>query len=226
MHKKLVIFGIGKIGQVVYHHFSTDSAYKIAAFTLDRAFLPAGRKFDGLPVVAFEEVEKQYPPNEYDMFVAIGYHQLNQLRADRCQSAKQKGYQLARYISSQNKHHLPEQIGENCFVMSGEPLQPHSKIGDDTFIWTNALIGHHSIVGSHCWVTSGVAIGGNSRIGDYCFMGLGSTVGHEVTVGAKSLIGAGALIAKDAPENSVYIQPETPRFRLTSQQFLKMNTLK
>lgn len=226
MRKKLVVFGIGKIGQVVYHHFATDSDYDVAAFTLDKSYVSADGKYDGLPVVAFEDIEKHYSPKDHDMFVAIGYHQLNQLRADRCAAAKQKGYHLATYISSQNKHHLPGQIGENCFVMSGEPLQPHVKIGDDTFIWTNALVGHHSTVGSHCWVTSGVVIGGNSCIGDYCFMGLGSTVGHEVTVGEKSLIGAGALITKDTPEGSVYIQAETPRFRLTSQQFLRMNTLK
>ncbi len=226
MRRKLVLFGIGKIGQVVYQHFATDSEYDVVAFTLDRAYLPADKQFDGLPVVAFEEIEQHYSPREHDIFVAIGYHQLNQIRADRYMAAKQKGYRLATYISSQNKHCLREQIGENCFVMSGEPLQPHTKIGDDTFLWTNALVGHHSIVGSHCWVTSGVVIGGNCRIGDYCFMGLGSTVGHEVAVGGKSLIGAGALVTKDAPENSVYIQPETPRFRLTSQQFLRMNTLK
>lgn len=224
--RKLVIFGIGKIGQVVYHHFSTDSDYEVAAFTLDRAFLPKDSRYGGLPVVAFEEVEKQYPPAEYDMFVAIGYQQLNQLRADRLTEARNKGYGIASYVSSQNKHMDRSQIGENCFVMSGDPMQPHTATGDNCFIWTGALIGHHTKVGNHCWITSGVTIGGNCRIGDNCFMGLGSTVGHEVNIGAHCLIGAGALITRDAPDNSVYIEPETARFRLTSQQFLKMNTLK
>lgn len=223
--RKLVIFGIGKIGQVAYHHFAADSEYEVAGFTVDRAYLPAGNRFDGLPVVPFEEVEKHYAPQQHAMFVSIGYHQLNKVRAQRCAAAKQKGYRLASYISAQNKYMRPEQVGENCFVMSGEPLQPHTRIGDDCFIWTNALIGHHTQVGSHCWITSGAVIGGNCRIGDYCFLGLGATIGHEVKVGAESFIGAGALITRDAPENSVYIAAETPRFRLTSRQFLKMSTM-
>jgi sugar O-acyltransferase (sialic acid O-acetyltransferase NeuD family) len=224
--RKLVLFGIGKIGQVAYHHFSTDSDYEVTAFAVDQAFIPADKHFDGLPVIPFEEIEKHYPPAECDLFIAVGYQQLNRLRAERLADAQKKGYRLATYISSQNKHLKREQVGDNCFVMSGEPLQPHARIGDNCFIWTNALIGHHTQVGSHCWITSGVVIGGNCRIGDYGFFGLGATIGHEVTIGVNSLVGAGALITKDAPENSVYIQPETERFRLTSQQFLKMNTLK
>ena len=224
--RKLVIFGTGKIGDVAFHHFATDSDYKIAAFATDRAFLPEGAHASGLPVVAFEEVEKQFPPAAHDLFIAVGYQQLNRLRAARFQQARAKGYTLATYISSQNKHMAREQVGDNCFVMSGEPLQPHAKTGDNCFVWTNALIGHHSQVSDHCWITSGVVIGGHSRVGEGCFLGLGATVGHEVSIGANCLIGAGALIAKDAPENGVYIEAETPRFRLTSQQFLKMNTLK
>lgn len=224
--RKLVQFGIGKIGQVVSHHFSTDSDYQLAAYAVDPAFVPADGQFGDLPVVGFDEVERRFPPSQHDMFIAVGYQQLNRLRAARYDEARRKGYRLATYISSQNKHVLREQVGENCFVMSGEPLQPHARIGDNCFVWTNALIGHHSIVGDHGWITSGVVIGGNCRMGDYCFLGLGATIGHEVNVGSHCLIGAGALIAKDAPDHSVYIEAETPRYRLTSEQFLKMNTLK
>jgi sugar O-acyltransferase (sialic acid O-acetyltransferase NeuD family) len=223
---KLVIFGIGKIAQVVFHHFSSDSEHQIVGFTTDRDYVPKNGTYEGLPVVAFEEVEKRFAPQSHALFVAIGYHGLNQVRADRLKSARQKGYATTSYVSSQNKHWRKEQLGENCFVMAGEPLQPKSKIGDNCFIWTNATVGHHSTVGDHCWIVSGAVIGGHSQIGDYCFLGLGATVGHEISIGQKSLIGAGALVTKDAPDESVYIQAETPRFRLSSAQFLKMNTLK
>lgn len=224
--KKLVIFGIGKIGQVAHHHFLTDSDYKIAGFTTDRAYIPDGGIYDGLPAVAFDEVEKHFSPQDHALFVALGYQQLNQLRAARFAEAKAKGYKTASYISSQNKNSLRDQVGENCFVMSGEPLQPKSKIGDNCFIWTGAIIGHHSTIGNNCWITSGVTIGGNSKVGDNCFVGLGATIGHEITIGAQSLIGAGALITKDAPEESVYIAAETERFRLSSKQFLKVTKMK
>ncbi|MFO0388469.1 MAG: NeuD/PglB/VioB family sugar acetyltransferase [Alphaproteobacteria bacterium] len=223
--KKLVIFGIGKIGQVVLHHFATDSDYSIAGFAVDKAYIPQGGMFEGLPVVAFDEMEKHFPSQSHDLFVAVGYQQMNRLRAVRCEEARKKGYTLPNYISSANKH-IKSPMGDNNFIMSGEPLQPRTKIGSGCFIWTNAIIGHHTQMGDYCWVTSNVTIGGNCRVGDNCFLGLGATIGHEISIGAHSLIGAGALITRDAPEGSVYIAPETPRFRLTSEQFLKMNTLK
>ena len=223
---KLVIFGIGKIGQVVHHHFATDSEYEVVGFTTDRAYMPKNAMHEGLPVVAFEEVEKHFPPREHALFVAIGYQQLNGLRAERFAQAKAKGFGMASYISSRNTHATRAQIGENCFVMAGEPLQPKAIIGDNCFIWTGAMIGHHSRIGNHCWITSGATIGGNSALGDSCFVGLGATIGHEISIGERSLIGAGALITKDAPAESVYIAPETERFRLNSEQFLKITKIK
>lgn len=220
--RKLVIFGVGKIGDVVTAYFARDGEYEIAGFTTDRAFLPQGRN----DVVPFEEVEKHFSPKTHDMFVAIGYHDLNKVRAQRCADAKTKGYRLATYISPSNRYVTPEQVGENCFIMPGEPLQPEVSVGDGCFVWTNALVGHHTKVGNYNWITSGVAIGGNCRIGDHCFFGMGATVGHEVTIGANCIVGAGALVVKDAPEGSVYIQQETQRFRLNSAQFLRMNALK
>lgn len=224
--RKLVIFGTGKISDVAFHHFATDSDYEIVAFTTDAGFVPESGSHRGLPVIAFDQVEKKFAPDTHDLFVAVGYHDINNVRALRCIDARKKGYKLATYISSQNKHMSASQAGDNCFIMSGEPLQPETKIGNGNFIWSNATVGHHTQIADYCWVTSGVVIGGNCRIGSRCFLGLGATIGHEVKVGSGSIIGAHALVVKDAPENSVYIAAETPRFRLTSQQFTKMNTLK
>ncbi len=223
---KLIIFGTGKIGQVAYHHFKTDSAFEIVAFATDRIYLPESGECEGLPVYAFEDIETHLAPADHTMFVAVGYQQMNGLRAERFTQAKEKGYATTSYVSSQNKHLTRDQLGENCFVMSGEPLQPKAKIGDNCFIWTNALVGHHSTVGDHCWITSGVVIGGNTTIGDSCFLGLGATVGHEISVGERCMIGAGALLIKDVQKEGVYIAEQTSRFRLDSSQFLKMTVMK
>jgi sugar O-acyltransferase (sialic acid O-acetyltransferase NeuD family) len=223
---RLVIFGVGNIGQVVYHHFATDSDYDVVGFTTDRAYVPEGGEYVGLPVVPFDEIETHFVPQAHALFVAIGYQKMNHIRAERLAQTKRKGYGTVTYVSSQNRHLLKEQVGENCFVMSGEPLQPHAKLGDDCFLWTNALVGHHSVIGDHCWIASGATIGGRTRVGGNCFIGLGATIGHQISIGASSLIGAGALVTKGAPDESVYIAAETPRFRLSSSQFLKMDTMK
>lgn len=225
MDNKLIIFGIGKIGQVVYHHFKTDSSYEVAGFTCDADYVPESGEFDGLPVVAFEEVQDRFDPDSHACFVATGYHDLNRMRAQKLQEVKNKGYFTTSYISTQNKHLLPEQVGENCFIMSGEPLQPCVTVGGNCFIWTNALVGHHSTIADDCWITSGVTIGGHCAIGQGCFLGLGSTLAHGVTLGDRCIIGAGAVITKDVEAGGVYIAEGTPRFRLTSEQFIKMNPM-
>ena len=66
--KKLVIFGLDDMAEVVKFMFERDSDYQVAAFTVDRAFKTQDR-FCGLPVCDFETVEQIYPPEEYEMFL-------------------------------------------------------------------------------------------------------------------------------------------------------------
>ena len=39
MKKPLVIFGIGEVAQLAHFYFGKDSDYKVAAFTVDVAYL-------------------------------------------------------------------------------------------------------------------------------------------------------------------------------------------
>src|SRR5687767_11355832 len=96
---KVVIVGAGKIADEAYFYLTNDSEHEIVAFTVDAAFVGEGVKW-GLPVVPFEEVERTYPPADYRMFVAMGYQELNKLRARKYQQAKTKGYELISYVSS------------------------------------------------------------------------------------------------------------------------------
>ena len=59
----IVIFGAGEIAEIAHFYFKHDSEYEIYAFCVDPEYLSADR-FCGLPVIPFEEVEKQFPPAE------------------------------------------------------------------------------------------------------------------------------------------------------------------
>src|SRR5215467_4347207 len=98
MKKELVIFGIGKISEVISYYASEECGFRIAAFCVDEAYKKT-TVFKDLPVVSFNEVQEKYPPSKYDMFVAVGYHDLNRLREARCKEAIEKGYTLATIIS-------------------------------------------------------------------------------------------------------------------------------
>src|SRR6478736_1223311 len=98
--KPVVLFGSGKIAEVLLYFFRHHSPFEVVAVTADRPYL-AGDRWHDLPVIAFDEVEQQYPPDQHDMFVAVGYQDLNGLRAGKCAEARSKGYLLVSYVHPQ-----------------------------------------------------------------------------------------------------------------------------
>ena len=222
---KVIIFGTGKIADEAYFYLTNDSPHEIVAFTVDSAYHTSTEKF-GLPTVPFEEVQSRYPPSDNKMFVAVGYQELNRFRAQKYDEAKAKGYELVSYVSSRASNFGDVEIGDNCFVLEFATIQPCSSIGNDVFIWSGNHVGHHASVGDHCYIAGNVVISGNTKIEPYCFIGVSATLGHEITIGRESLIGAGSLITKDVTPNSVYITPDTQKYRLDSSTFLRLTKMK
>lgn len=218
---KLILYGEGNYAEQAYYYFTNDSEHDIVAFTADEAYISKTELF-GLRVVPFEEIESQYPPDDYKMFIAIGYQNLNKLRASKYHAAKAKGYELVSYISSKACNYGGVTFGDNCFILDNAVIQPCSKIGNNVFIWSGNHIGHHSSVGDHCYIAGQVVISGNASVGDYCFVGVNATIAHEIKVGNECFIGAGTLITKQAPDKSVYIAADTPKYKLDSPSFVKL----
>jgi sugar O-acyltransferase (sialic acid O-acetyltransferase NeuD family) len=222
---KLVIFGAGKIADEAYFYLTNDSSHEVVAFTVDAEHLQANQKL-GLPVVAFEEIERAYPPDDFEMFVAVGYQNLNKFRAQKYREAKVLGYKLISYISSRAANFGRVELGDNCFVLEFSVIQPCAKVGNNAFIWSGNHVGHHATIEDHCYIAGNVVISGNTVIEPNCFIGVSATIGHEITVGRESFIGAGSLITKNVGPQSVYISPDTQRFRLDSHAFLKLTKMK
>jgi hypothetical protein len=64
-----------------------DSPHEPIAFTVDSTHLTTDRHLE-LPVVPFDEVEKSYPPGEFEMFVPISFRQMSHLRASNISQRK------------------------------------------------------------------------------------------------------------------------------------------
>jgi sugar O-acyltransferase (sialic acid O-acetyltransferase NeuD family) len=222
---KIVIFGAGKIADEAYFYLTNDSPNEVVAFTVDREHLNAAEKL-GLPVVAFEDVVQTFPPHEFRMFVAVGYQDLNKLRARKYEEAKARGYELISYVSSRASNVGNVEIGDNCFVLEFVTIQPCSKVGNNVFLWSGNHVGHHASVGDHCYIAGQVVISGSTKVEDYCFVGVGAMLGHEITIGRDSFIGAASLITKNVAPASVYIAADTPKFRLDSENFLRLTKMK
>jgi sugar O-acyltransferase (sialic acid O-acetyltransferase NeuD family) len=202
--EKVVIFGTGDIAELAHFYLTNDSSFTVAGFTVDGEYVQAN-KFCDLPVIAFEEVHKKFPPDQFKMFVALSYAQLNKLRATKYEEAKKKGYKLISYISSKTTIWNNENVGENCFIFEDNTIQPFTWIGNNVTLWSGNHIGHHSKIGDHCFITSHVVISGGVVVDPYSFIGVNSTIRDHVVIRKECVIGAGSLVLKDTEEGGVYI---------------------
>jgi sugar O-acyltransferase (sialic acid O-acetyltransferase NeuD family) len=215
MKKKLVIFGSGDIAQLAYFYFSTDSVYEIVAFTVDGSYIEDST-FCGLPIVAFENITDHYATDSHDMFIALSYSKLNAVRKEKYLAAKTFGYTLANYISSHATVLNEGQIGDNCFILENNTIQPFVTIGNNITLWSGNHIGHHSTIQDHTFIASQVVISGGVHIGEQCFIGVNATLRDHIKIGDKCVIGAGALLLADAEPAGVYIGATTDRSKVPS----------
>jgi len=213
--KNIVIFGAGDIAELAHYYFSRDSEYTVVAFTVDAEFIQ-DEFFCGLPVVPFEEVTTHYPPQEHDCFVALSYSGINQLRKDKYLAARAMGYRMASYISSCATVLNDRKIGENCFILEDNTIQPFVSIGNNVTLWSGNHIGHHSIIKDHSFIASHVVVSGGVEIGEQCFIGVNATFRDHIKIGEKCVIGAGTLLLTDAEPEGVYIGPKTERAKVPS----------
>ncbi|WP_421908315.1 hypothetical protein [Methanolacinia petrolearia] len=110
--QNLIIIGAGEFAEIACEYFTYDSPYSVVAFSIEHEYITTN-EINGLPVIPFEDLEKTYSPSEYSVFVAMTYTQLNRLRERFYNNLKEKGYQIASYISSNAFVWRNVEIGEN-----------------------------------------------------------------------------------------------------------------
>ena len=207
--RKVVIFGVSDFASQVSFYLKNDSDFEIVAYTVDAEYNKT-KTFLDLPVVDFEDVQTIYPPTEYAMFVAIGYHKLNSTRETKYHEAKAKGYQLISYICSRNSYWNDLQVGENCFIMEGNVFMQHVKIADNVIIAIGNKVGHDSIIEENCFITSNVMMGGFCTIKKNSFIGLSAVIKDKTTIGERNILGAGSILLKNTKNDSSFLTKSTP----------------
>ncbi len=212
---KIVIFGNKEIAELANFYFSHDTAHEVVAFTADGEYVKEN-SFQGLPVVAFEEIENRFSPANHLMFVALSYAQLNLLRKTKYLAAKAKGYQLASYVCSKAHWWNENKIGDNCFILEDVIIQPFVEIGNNVFIWSGNHIGHHTLIKDHAFITSHVVMGGGVVIGEQCFVGINATIRDHISIGERCIIGAAACIMSDTEPDGLYLGAASPRAKTPS----------
>lgn len=221
MRKKLVIFGLGDIAELAFFYFNTDSTYDVVAFTVDSSYIEDST-FCGLPVVAFENIAEHYAADQHEIFIALSYSKLNAVRKEKYFAAKALGYTLASYISSHATVLNEGRIGENCFILEDNTIQPFVKIGNNITLWSGNHIGHHSTIQDHTFIASHVVVSGGVHIGEQCFIGVNATLRDHIKIEDKCVIGAGTLLLANAEREGVFIGTATERSKVPSSKLRKI----
>src|SRR5438445_11455292 len=94
--RNLIIIGDGEFAEIAYEYFTHDSVYNVVAFCVEKPYLKKGSLF-GLPVIPFDELEQRFNREEYRVFVAVTYTQLNRVRTRLYQEVKRKGFRPVSY---------------------------------------------------------------------------------------------------------------------------------
>jgi len=200
---KIVIVGDGETAEIAYEYFTHDSMHEVVGFAVETAYKKRDELF-GLPVVAFEEIERHFSPQEHLAFAAISYTQLNRVRARIFRAIKAKGYTCASYVSSRAFVWHNAEIGENCFIFENNVIQYKVKIGNNVVLWSGNHIGHQTVIEDNVFISSHVVVSGYCTVGANTFMGVNSSVANDVKVAPDNIIAMGAVIHKHTEPRKIY----------------------
>jgi sugar O-acyltransferase (sialic acid O-acetyltransferase NeuD family) len=200
---RVVVFGVKDFAELAHYYLVNDSSHEVTAFSVNEAYMPRERTFRGLPIVAFEDVESHYPPSDYAFFAPMSPSNMNLDREAVYRTIKGKGYGCISYVSSKATV-FDNVIGENCFVLEDNTIQPHTTIGNDVVLFGGNFIGHHGIVQDHVSFSLHAVVGGHCTVGAYSFLGLNSTIRNGVKLGEGTFVAMAAAVAGDTESWCAY----------------------
>lgn len=201
--ENVIIFGTLDTAELAHWYLENDSPYNVVAFTVNKEYIKEPT-FKNLPVIPFEELEQYYSPSDYKLFAPMTGVKMNTLRKKIYEEGKSKGYNFISYISSKATI-CDNKIGENCFILEDNTLQPFTEIGNNVVMWSGNHIGHHGKIEDHVFFTSHVVLSGHCHVKERVWLGVNSTIRDFITLGEGSLIAMGSLITKNTDDNGFYI---------------------
>jgi sugar O-acyltransferase (sialic acid O-acetyltransferase NeuD family) len=221
MKKKLVIVGASEIARIAIEYFRHDSDYELVGLTVDRPYVKEPEAF-GLPLYPLDEIETHAPPGDCEAFVAIGSSVLNRTRMRKYEEMKAKGYRLATYVSSKAFVWRDVEIGDNCFILEDNTVQPFVKIGNNVTLWSGNHIGHGSTIRDHVFITSHVVISGFCEIGARSFMGVNSATSEGISIGEDNFIAIGASVTRSTEPDQLLQSARAEVAKVSAKRFCRV----
>lgn len=176
-----------------------DSGTKPIAFCVDGKFIKENT-FEGLPVIPFEEIQTVYPSTDHCFLAPL---QDNNLRMIKSKEIKDKGYSLISYVST--KSTVFSSVGENCFILEDNTIQPFVTIGNNIIMWSGNHIGHHSTIKDNVFFSSHVVLSGHCVVEQFCWLGVNSTIKDHITLSEGTFIAMSSMVTKNTTSYTKYM---------------------
>lgn len=203
--KKTIIVGTGSFAELMCAYIREFTDWEIEAFSADRVYAEREPEFSSLPVIPFDELPSRFTPEEYELFLAVGYSMMNDIRKRFFLKGKEMGYHIASFIHPSAVIFPNVSIGEGNIILERFVAEPNCTIGDGNLIWLSATLAHDSTIGSFNTLSVDMKTAGFVKIGSNCFLGVGSVITDHVTVADYTLLGAGAFLKKDSKPYDVIV---------------------
>jgi sugar O-acyltransferase (sialic acid O-acetyltransferase NeuD family) len=206
---KVIIFGTNDLAELSHFYLTNDTTFEVVGFTIHKKYIKNSHfqpreSETKYPIIPFEEIEISHPPTDYLLFAPMTGTKMNENRKNVYFEGKNKGYRFISYVSSKATI-LNSKIGENCFILENNTIQPFVEIGNNVIMWSGNHIGHHGKIDSHCFFTSHVVLSGHCHVKERCWFGVNSTIRDGLTIEEGTLVAMGSLITKNTESFGFYL---------------------
>lgn len=188
----MIIFGTSMFSKMMKWYVENDTAEKVEAFTVEREYM-AAPEFCGLPVIAFEELDRMFCRDEISILVACGYHSMNDIRKKIFALCRNHGYAVCEFIHS-SVDLKNTRRGEGNIILENVSFMPFVQIGSGNIFIPDVLVGHDNCIGDYNYFSSGSVLSGACTIGNNNFIGSGAVFRDQVHIGSYNLVGAGSYV--------------------------------
>ena len=204
-NKKIIIYGINMQAEQLLVYLEAEDV-KVEAFCVDKAYYKTA-VLRGKPVICFEDIEDEYPPDEYAIILSFGYKNMILNREEKFIICKNKGYEIPSFISRDAKVYTSD-IGEGVIIYPNTCIAPFVEIGKGCYFETSCTIAHHSRIGNFNFFAPGVTTGGAVLIENNCFFGISSVIASGKTIKSRTMVGAGVCLTADTDEGEAFRHSE------------------
>ncbi len=219
--KPVVIWGTGGIAEELLLLIKEDNSKQVIAFCASREFCTE-TTFLGLPLIKDDDLDRVYPPSEFDIILTVGFKSMSEFRQLKFKDLKIRGYHIQNYIHKSAIVQESSVLGEGNIIMQGVIIGTKCRIGNSNIILMGCNISHDIDIGNFCYFAPGVTSGGFVKIEDRCFLGLNSTIYPYVRMSWATLVGAGAVIANDTNPYEVYSHSRSVKLENNSMDFFSV----